>query len=516
MNKTLFFVPLLILAGSLAVFSASAQEATITPQNSSDAVISQEEITTKDLGVENPGILPTSPFYFLKEWRRGITKFFTFDPVKKAELETEEANERAAEIKKIEEIAPQNIEVIRNAAENYQENVGRLKQRLEALKETSQNPNVDKLIDKLVDRSIKHQELFDYLEKKFEERPELKERLEANREKINELISKVPEKFENIEAFKKRLEKKIESRPEGPFKELRAVEILDRIKEKLSEQEQEKIQELKENLVERFENRIEKLKESEKVKILAPEVLEKLPGDQLRRMEILEEIRSGMTKPEIQEKIKEAREKILEEKIEKREIGKEEIEKMIQEVKDLIIKIENETANLKTEIRQSVKMLLEKSKFHLAEAEKSLAEGKIGEAFGRATSAGAAAKNAWRQMQIQRQEERETKPQIPSKPCPLDAKICPDGSSVGRIGPNCEFAPCPGGANDKVCAQVITPAKNPRTGECKEFPTPCDVPGNWKRVERCGSDNGAEETETFLPKPIQRIFQSAPLRSSQQ
>jgi hypothetical protein len=28
--------------------------------------------------------------------------------------------------------------------------------------------------------------------------------------------------------------------------------------------------------------------------------------------------------------------------------------------------------------------------------------------------------------------------------CTLEAKICPDGSSVGRTGPNCAFAPCPG------------------------------------------------------------------------
>lgn len=27
--------------------------------------------------------------------------------------------------------------------------------------------------------------------------------------------------------------------------------------------------------------------------------------------------------------------------------------------------------------------------------------------------------------------------------CTMDAKICPDGSSVGRIPPDCEFAPCP-------------------------------------------------------------------------
>jgi hypothetical protein len=27
--------------------------------------------------------------------------------------------------------------------------------------------------------------------------------------------------------------------------------------------------------------------------------------------------------------------------------------------------------------------------------------------------------------------------------CTEEAKICPDGSSVGRSGPDCEFAPCP-------------------------------------------------------------------------
>jgi len=33
--------------------------------------------------------------------------------------------------------------------------------------------------------------------------------------------------------------------------------------------------------------------------------------------------------------------------------------------------------------------------------------------------------------------------------CTQEAKLCPDGSSVGRTGPNCEFAKCPF-ANDQV------------------------------------------------------------------
>ncbi|TNE27547.1 MAG: hypothetical protein EP349_09065 [Alphaproteobacteria bacterium] len=39
--------------------------------------------------------------------------------------------------------------------------------------------------------------------------------------------------------------------------------------------------------------------------------------------------------------------------------------------------------------------------------------------------------------------------QAESVMCTMDAKLCPDGSSVGRTGPNCEFAPCPGEEADE-------------------------------------------------------------------
>jgi len=34
-------------------------------------------------------------------------------------------------------------------------------------------------------------------------------------------------------------------------------------------------------------------------------------------------------------------------------------------------------------------------------------------------------------------------PPLTAKACTMEAKICPDGTSVGRTGPNCEFAACP-------------------------------------------------------------------------
>ncbi len=411
MRKTIFLISLLAVGCWLIANSAAAQEAQPT-----------EEITTEDLGVENPGILPSSPFYFLKEWQRGIKKIFTFDPVKKAELELEESNERAAEIKKLEEITPSNIEAITKAATNYQKNIERLKNRLEGLKETSQNPNIDKLLDKLVERSLQHQQLFDNLKTKFEEKAELKEQLRIGQEKIDELITKIPEKFENVDAFKQRLGKGIQNRPEGVFRELRAVEIIDRIKEKLPVQQQDKIQELKEALLRKFESRIEELKDVDRAKILNPEVLKNLPGDQIRRIQILEEMKENLLNVEIGEKIQDVQEKILEQEIKKQEIKKEGVEKMISEIKELIARAEEELKNTKTEIRQSIEQLIKKAKIHLAEAEKALADGKIGEAFGQATSGITALKNAL--QMIYRQGS--LPPVTPNVPCPQYAPISPE------------------------------------------------------------------------------------------
>jgi hypothetical protein len=39
--------------------------------------------------------------------------------------------------------------------------------------------------------------------------------------------------------------------------------------------------------------------------------------------------------------------------------------------------------------------------------------------------------------------------------CPLDLRICPDGSTVGRMPPDCEFAPCPGGTEANLCTQEM-------------------------------------------------------------
>lgn len=47
----------------------------------------------------------------------------------------------------------------------------------------------------------------------------------------------------------------------------------------------------------------------------------------------------------------------------------------------------------------------------------------------------------------------------------------------------------------RICIQVIAPARDPQTGTCKEFPTPCEVPTGWYRVPSCSTTSGT------LPPP---------------
>lgn len=76
--------------------------------------------------------------------------------------------------------------------------------------------------------------------------------------------------------------------------------------------------------------------------------------------------------------------------------------------------------------------------------------------------------------------------------CTQDAKQCPDGSYVGRTGPNCEFATCP---------------------ETKPTPTPSQQTyKNWKTINiggvvnfqippQCSTDAGAGSTYVTCPTP---------------
>ncbi|HEU4677682.1 MAG TPA: Gmad2 immunoglobulin-like domain-containing protein [Candidatus Paceibacterota bacterium] len=62
--------------------------------------------------------------------------------------------------------------------------------------------------------------------------------------------------------------------------------------------------------------------------------------------------------------------------------------------------------------------------------------------------------------------------------CTMEAKICPDGSSVGRVPPSCEFAPCPTAATSSTDV-VIIDAPRPNATVTSPVTVTGKARGNW-------------------------------------
>lgn len=225
MKKILFFTTLIYLAVfGIAVFASA--HSIDTPNTPPAHVV---------LGIPEPTVLPTSPLYFLKNIFRAARMFFTFDPVKKAELELHLADEKLAEAFKVADTA-QSDATLEKALENYLEAHRRLEERLISLKD--KNKNVDRLLESLADRVVKHTELFESFEDEFAP--------EARKEVEKAILKHIKHGLD--------LDKK-------KFKaELRALKAELELQEELAELARD----LDEDIAEEFEKLSEELEEDEK------------------------------------------------------------------------------------------------------------------------------------------------------------------------------------------------------------------------------------------------------------
>ena len=94
-----------------------------------------------------------------------------------------------------------------------------------------------------------------------------------------------------------------------------------------------------------------------------------------------------------------------------------------------------------------------------------------------------------------------------TKACTQEAKICPDGSAVGRIGPDCEFAPCPGLVGNDTDAHGCKPSAGYSWCEAKQrcirvWEEPCEGALNgsevWQIAESaCGNTGNLSDQITY-------------------
>lgn len=106
---------------------------------------------TNDL--PEPGLLPDSPFYFVKSWSEGIGTFFTFGDVAKAERFLNLAEKRLAEADAL--VAKGKPGVAEGAIRRYQEHLGRALSKAEEAK--TKGLDTDEVLAKVAEATLKHQ-----------------------------------------------------------------------------------------------------------------------------------------------------------------------------------------------------------------------------------------------------------------------------------------------------------------------------------------------------------------------
>lgn len=297
MKKIILGLVIFSLVSGISANVILAQETATAPteETTTTTISSTEDITATTEQGGRPRLLPTSHFYFLKEWWRGLKIGFTKDPIKKSEIQLQVLTEKMAEADEIAKKTPK-AEILEKAFDNYTNTLDKLKTRLEELKETSENPNIDKLLDRIAEAEVRHQETLDRI---LEKVPKAAIYTERVRKQINQSLPLLRLRFENQKEFIDRLENKLQElnishpAPVGEFKQLRITENMEK---QLNEADlkdypahvQAKAEQLKEVLEKRIQQRVQTLEKQgfssstiEQVINFLPEPSPKIPPEKL-------------------------------------------------------------------------------------------------------------------------------------------------------------------------------------------------------------------------------------------
>lgn len=265
-------ITILVLFALVLPVLALAQDDVNTNVNATTTEETEDEVTAEDLEVSEPKILPNSPWYWAKSLWRSMKLWATFDPVKKAEKRLEIANERLIEIQALADAGEISENRLEKILGKYEKEIEKLASQVEKFGEDSQE-EVSEFLDKFTKQEFKRQRLLDKLELKLETAVKAKA-VERIRQKTLEKFGEILEDVD-IEDIEENISEVLEDVFPLELKNMHNLQILERLKEKVSEQAQGAIIRAQANALNRLGSSFREMSLEEKIEKVA-EFLEEL------------------------------------------------------------------------------------------------------------------------------------------------------------------------------------------------------------------------------------------------
>ncbi|MBU4347924.1 hypothetical protein KJ671_00205, partial [Patescibacteria group bacterium] len=200
-------------------------------------------------------------------------------------------------------------------------------------------------------------------------------------DKTVEIIAEIPIKLETSNEFKSRLEEIIKNQEDNVLKEITIIEVLDQLSEKMPKETKLELFKIKEDLLIKFQSRLQ----SEDFSQALSEILIQLPGDPVRRVMMLDEIREGTINSDTKNEINLIRQEILTNAEDDKKIGKIHTEKIIKEAEELLKDFQENINSTSTPKSVIINELFTKAKFNLEQARKTNDLSNYGQAFGQSS-----------------------------------------------------------------------------------------------------------------------------------
>ena len=266
-------------------------------EEATDDVALDETVTAEDLGVSEPS---TGFFGFLKNIGSGVQYALTFNPIKKAELKLEHANDALLKAQNYLEENPDSIkaqEKYEKYMEKYEKKMTQVQEKVEKIKDKAEtNPKIDQFLNKLTDNSFKQQRIMDHVSEFLDD-----DQIANLQEKRDKSLKTVGEALKNLDDesnLPERLENAMNNQEGSRLIHLKNLEVLEALKNQVPEEALKGIQNAQDNAIKRLNEALQDIDPVERHNRFN-EYLNNSNSDPLLQLETLSGLEDGVISQDI-------------------------------------------------------------------------------------------------------------------------------------------------------------------------------------------------------------------------